>query len=186
MGQALPYTERMGYGRICGHSRAIVRIQAVALALLVMAPGVLLSRPNPVHACTAPPPPWPPYLRPRDYVPHADVIFVGQVISTSQVFPMNGSIYSATVEVSTTLKGVISSTQVSVGGFGPSGLCYTEIVARPDSLIFFARGSALTQLSIVYLLSGPRNEAGVFPATPGNLNEVQNPFWLWLPLVRRL
>lgn len=161
-------------------------IQVLVLALLGPFASMLLSHPAPAFACTPPPPPWPPYLTPRDYVQHADFIFVGQVISTSQQIPPNGSLYSATVQISTTLKGVISSTQVSVAGFGSSGLCYTEIDPGPTSLILFARGPSVAQLNVVYKRSGPGDMAGVFPATPNNLYEVQNPFRAWLPSVNRL
>jgi hypothetical protein len=176
----------MGFQRNNSLLQVVSRIHVVTLVILGSFAGVLLSQPASLHACTPPPEPWPPYLTPRDYVLYADYIFVGQVISTSQQAPPVGWIYSATVEISTTIKGVISGTHVSVGGFGPSSLCYTDIVAGPDSLIFFARGSSEAQVNIVYRRSGPRDAAGVFPATPGNLSQANSTLWVWLPLVKRL
>lgn len=161
-------------------------LQVILLALLGPLAGILLSRPTQVYACTPPLPPWPPELTARDYVQHADYIFVGQVISTSAPVGQFSPFYSATIQISTTLKGTISSTEVIVGDFGTSALCKTDIAPGPNNLIFFVRGSSEAQLNIVYRLSGPIDRAGVFPATEGNLNEVRYPFRVWLPSIYRL
>ena len=98
--------------------------------------------------------------------------------------------YSATVQLSETLKGTITTTQVIVDGFGPSSLCKTGISISPDHLLFLVRRStnspANTQFDLIYLLSGPIDRAGVFPATESNLSEVRFSVRIWLPKIIRM
>lgn len=161
-------------------------LQVMSLTLLGLLASITLTPPMRVYACTPPLPPWPPELTPRDYVQPADYIFVGQVISTSAPFQQFSPFYSASIQISTILKGTISNTEVIVGDFGTSALCKTDIAPGPNSLIFFAYGSSEAQLNIVYRLSGPIDRAGVFPVTEGNLNEVRYPFRVWLPSIYKL
>ena len=163
-------------------------IQALALTgvvLVGLCTAVLLEQPTRVYACTPPLPPWPPEATPRDYVSYSGYIFTGQVISTSAPFQQFSPFYSATIQLSETLKGTLTVTQVIVAGFGTSALCKTDIAAGPDTLLFFAAGPSVDQLNIVYRLSGPIDRAGVFPVTQNNLDEVRYPFRVWLPAIFR-
>ncbi len=169
-----------------GWQRWVLMLQVMSLTLMSLLVSITLTPPLRAYACTPPLPPWPPTLTARDYVQHADYIFVGQVITTSAPVGQFSPFYSATIQISVTLKGVISNTEVIVGDFGTSALCKTDIAPGPDSLIFFAHGSSEAQLNIIYRLSGPIDHAGVFPATEDNLNEVRYPFRVWLPPVYRL
>jgi len=160
-------------------------IHITALLFLSVCASIVLRPPTTVYACTPPNPPWPPELTPRDYVQQANYIVVGQVISTSAPPQQFSPYYSATIAVSMTMKGVISGTQVIISDFGTSAICKTDISPGPANLIFFAQGPSETQLNIVYLLSGPIDRAGVFPATESNLEEVRQPFRVWLPYTLR-
>ena len=161
-------------------------VQATFVALFGILGAVLLNTPSKAYACTAPPPPWPPATTPRNYVPYATDIFVGHVITTSaHIWPFAYT-YTATVHVSTTLKGNISNgTDVIVDGFGSSVFCKTDIAPSSELLLFFARSASVAQLNIVYRLSGSSDRAGVFPATESNLSESLLLPRIWLPVVYR-
>lgn len=157
-------------------------IQTMVLLAVGLLGVVMVQPTRRAYACTPPPPPWPSETTPRDYAPSSSHIFVGHVVTTTADIRHSFVTYTATIQISSTLKGVISSTQVIVDGFGSSSLCKTDVSPGSTMLLFFANGPSVEQLSIVYLLSGPIARAGVFPATEQNINEALIPYRVWLPV----
>lgn len=115
--------------------RPLHRAYARRLTLaVVLALPALLSRTSPAFACTPPPDYKPATIAERTR--RADFVLVGDVTATSE--PSEPLMtYSATIHVARLLKGDLGgATDIEVAGYGPSGLCFSELRAGITALLF--------------------------------------------------
>lgn len=141
----------------------------VLIALLVA-----VLRPSPAYACSIPE--GMPIYTLKDYVNASDLIFLGEVKSTSGYDPFNPDaenpqVYSAEVDVSNYYKGG-GKTEIDIARFGVGALCLQEITTG-SSYIFFATHNTndhSIDYSAVYL---NHFQAAIFP-TQDNIDQVLN------------
>ncbi len=158
-----------------------IRTSCLHIVIVMGVVCAFCAPPTPVAACSNSDKPGTPTITARTIA--ATVVLVGKVITTTT--PAFPGPYAATLEVQHVIKGVDhvrGRSVVTIGGFGPSSLCLSE-VAVGQTWLFFATVDTLGQVHAQYLdayaATAPVDAAGIAEAEVAARVEQH----LWLPIV---